>query len=135
MGTLIHCRFLLKNLTFHGQEAPSLHRSLACQPQLFLHSMSFLYQLHFFCVLTVQFAPKAELLVHLDPKLHLSIISTDLAPSISAANKTGPLPPPFGTWHPHMATAMFYSPSTSLATLRTIQTNNFCLSSDIMIFV
>lgn len=75
MGTLIHCCFLFKKLTFHGQEAPSLHRSLDCQPQLFLHSMILLHQFHFFCVLRVQFAPKAGLLGHLDPKFHLSNIS------------------------------------------------------------
>lgn len=36
-------------------------------------------------------APKAVLLVHLDPKFHLSVISllTDLASSTTAAHKTG----------------------------------------------
>lgn len=106
--------FPLKKINI--SEVPPLHRSLVCQSQLFLHPKSLLHQFHFSCVLRVQSAPKAELLQHLEPKFHLSIISRDLAPPIPAANRTGPLPSPFGAWHPHMATALSSS-RTFLATL------------------
>lgn len=123
MGTVIHCCFLWKNLTFRGQEALSLHRSLVCQPQLFFHSMSLLCQLYVF--LESSLPPKWAI----GTPNSTSALSQQIWP-LQSLLPTGQAPSHHHlATHPHMATALSYSFSTLLATLTT-KIKNFCLSSD-----